>query len=423
MRVALPLLSLLLVGLPAAADLYTWVDERGVTHIVDDPALLPEEARPQTRQGRDGLRGLWSGGVVGPAVPPAPRDAATLQDDRIRRLLRGAIEDLERGEAARATVVLQDVLRLDPSQAEAHWYLALLARMRGRYDSAEVHLRAFLASAGDAHEPWRLAAERKLAELADERRLADGARLAGEDVWVGVSHPHFRVHYDSALGRASADYASTVLRYLEEAHAEVGARLGAVPAEPLGVMLYGKAAYLRAHRHRFTFQTVGFFDGRIHVVSAAHPAGELRALLYHEYAHAVFREQTSADRPFWLNEGLAELTERASRKQSGLSRAERSLLRRRIDAGRWIPLRRLAPSFAGLGDEDARVAYLVATAAAAWIEARSDGPQRRRILEGLGAGRTDDQVLQEVLGLDTERIDAAVVEWILEEFPAARSGL
>ena len=48
--------------------------------------------------------------------------------------------------------------------------------------------------------------------------------------------------------------------------------------KPLRVVVYGKAAYLRAYRQRFSFRTVGFFDGRIHVASAAHPGGELRSL-------------------------------------------------------------------------------------------------------------------------------------------------
>ena len=46
-----------------------------------------------------------------------------------------------------------------------------------------------------------------------------------------------------------------------------------MPLEPLGVVLYGRAAYVRAHAHRFSFQTVGFFDGRIHVVVACHVIG------------------------------------------------------------------------------------------------------------------------------------------------------
>ena len=421
MRCSLLLLGFLTLVLPASGGVYTWVDEDGVTHIVDDPAALPEGARSDAREGRAGLRGLWEEGVVGPTpVPPAPSPSGSgsLQQERARRLIRGAVEDLGRGETARASAALEGVLRSDPNQAEAHWYLALLARQRGRYDSAEVHLRAFLAAAGDHHEPWREAAQRKLAALEDERRLANEANLRRENEWVDVAHPHFRVHYDADLGKASDGYAATVLRYLEEAHGDAARRLGAVPREPLGVVFYGKAAYLRAHRHRFSFQTVGFFDGRIHVVSAAHPAGELRALLFHEYTHAVFREQTAGDRPFWLNEGLAELSERAARGQQGLTRSERSALWRRIEAASWIPLWRLAPSFAGLGDEDARAAYLTATAAARWIEGRTDRDQRGRLLELLGTGASDDEALLEVLGLTTEGIDAAVQEWIRQAFPA-----
>ena len=149
---------------------------------------------------------------------------------------------------------------------------------------------------------------------------------------------------------ASPDFAKTVLRYLQQAREAAKERLGSVPEEPMGVVFYGKAAYLQAHRHRFSFQTIGFFDGRIHVVSAAHPAGELRALLFHEYSHAVFREKTGGDRPYWLNEGLAELSERAALRRTGLTHSERASLRIRIDSGTWIPLLELAPSFSGLDD-------------------------------------------------------------------------
>jgi hypothetical protein len=412
----LPLLLLLLaLPRPAASAVYTWVDEQGVTHIVDDPAALPEAARGAAREGRHEVRGLWDDGVVGPR-PESDSRRGGVEEERLRRLLRGAIEDLERGETARASVALESVLRRDPSRPEAHWYLALLSRQRGRYASAEAHLRAFLAAAGERYDPWRRAAERKLEALEDERRLADASQLSGEDVWLTLSHPHFEVHFDAELARSSDGYPATVLRYLEQAHAALAQRLGAVPAEPLGVKFYGKAAYLRAHRHRFSFQTVGFFDGRIHVVSAAHPAGELRALLFHEYTHAIFRETTGGDRPFWLNEGLAELSERGSRQQPGLSRSERSSLKRRIDAGDWIPLRRLAPSFSGLEDGDARAAYLIATAAAVWLEQRTDGAQRGRLLALLGSGARDDEALDAVIGLDTAALDAAVREWIRGEF-------
>ena len=255
-------------------------------------------------------------------------------------LVRGALDDLRRGETARAAVTLESVLRVDPGNPEAHWYLGLLDRQRGRLDAAQRHLEAFLAQAGDAHEDWRASAERRLAGLRDERRLADEQGAAGPLRLVAAQSPHFRVHYDARLGEASPDYARTVVRYLEEAYHDVVTRLGVAPKEPTGVVLYGKAAYLAAHQHRFSFPTVGFFDGRIHVASAAHPAGELRSLLFHEFTHAVFAERSGGDRPFWLNEGLAELAERVSRGERGLSSSERALLRRRIAAGEWIPLER-----------------------------------------------------------------------------------
>jgi tetratricopeptide (TPR) repeat protein len=297
-RCAFLVLGWLLLVSPVAAETYSWVDEDGVTHLTDDPAAVPPSQR--AGEGREALGGLWDdvrGPLSGAGRPPAPQ---TREEARQRRLLRGVVEDLERGETARASAALMSVLRTDPANPEAHWYLALLDRQRGRYEAAQVHLEAFLTAAGDDLEPWRVSARRRLEELADERRLADARAVKTGDPWLGLSDEHFRVHYDPALGEASPDYARTVMRYLVEARARVGDRLGAVPQEAMGVVFYGKATYLEAHRHRFSFQTVGFFDGRIHVVSAGHPAGELRALLFHEYAHAVYREQTGGDRPYWL---------------------------------------------------------------------------------------------------------------------------
>jgi hypothetical protein len=409
------LLLLLLLASAAAAEPWTWVDEEGVTHIVDDPSAVPESARDRAAQGRQALRGLWDD-VRGP-LDAGESAARGQREQRTLRLIHGAVSDLERGETARAQVALESVLRDEPGQAEAHWYLALLERQRGRYDSAQAHLEAFLASAGDSLEPWRSSAQRRLQALEDERRLAEASPDAGKE-WVPLSSTHFRVYYDAALGRASAGYAKTVMGYLEEARAAVSERLGVLPSEAMGVVFYGKAAYLQAHKHRFSFQTVGFFDGRIHVVSAGHPAGELRALLFHEYTHAVFRERTGGDRPYWLNEGLAEIAERSSQSRGGLTRSELVALRSRIDEGRWIPLRRIAPSFSGLDDSDARAAYLEGLAAAYWIEARSDRAGRARLLARLSQGRKDDDALRELLGLDTDGIDAALRKFVLREFPA-----
>lgn len=392
------------------AETFVWIDEHGVTHISDDPAGVPENARTEDET----LDGLWTE-VRGEPLPRAPRSERT--DARTLRLIRGAVEDLSRGETARASAALEGVLRKAPGNPEAHWYLALLDRQRGRYESARAHLQAFLSAAGDDLEPWRKSARRRLAALEDEAALADPGSARQLGPWQALSNEHFRVSYDPKLAQASPHYAHTVLRYLDEARQAVGESLGAVPQEAMGVVFYGKAAYLQAHRHRFSFQTVGFFDGRIHVVSAAHPAGELRALLFHEYSHAVFREQTGGDRPYWLNEGFAELSERASLNRDGLTRSERLALRSRIDARGWLPLQRLAPSFAGLDDAAARAAYLESAVAAAWIAARTTASQRGQLLALLGTGLDADVALRRVVGVDTVGLDRTLRVEIREEFP------
>ncbi|MGE4607567.1 MAG: hypothetical protein AAEJ52_12575 [Myxococcota bacterium] len=393
----------------STAEIFIWIDQDGLTHISDDPSGVPDAAKTRG----DDLGDLWID-PTGEAVSGVRPDRV---NSRIDRLIQGAIVDLQSGETARATVALEAVLRTAPATPRAHWYLALLDRQRGRYDSARAHLEAFLAAAGDDLEPWRKSAQRRLAALVDEERLADpeGAHSGGP--WRGAVSSHFRVHYDPQLGMASPDFAKTVLRYLQQARETANEQLGSVPEEPMGVVFYGKAAYLQAHRHRFSFQTIGFFDGRIHVVSAAHPAGELRALLFHEYSHAVFREKTGGDRPYWLNEGLAELSERAALRRAGLTRSERAALRIRIDAGTWISLRELAPSFSGLDDAGARAAYLESAAAADWIASRTTPQQREALLEMLGEGKSADAALRESLGVDTAGLDRVVQRSIREEFP------
>jgi Peptidase MA superfamily/Domain of unknown function (DUF4124) len=406
------LLLVLLAPLPAAAELHVFVDGQGVTHITDDPDALPG-GQPATDPGD--LRLLWGGDVLGEPLPPTLGGSSSDADRQVRSL-REALDDLERGETARAAVLLREVLRQQPERAEAHFVLAILEGRRGHLDQAELHLRAFLSSAGDRFDAWRASAERRLAQLDDERRLMESSQ-AGPLRLVHLAHPSFRIQADEALlATGRADFARTVARYLDDVRAFVGAKLGTVPSEPMGVVLYGRASYVRAHGDRFSFQTVGFFDGRIHVVSAAHPAGELRSLLVHEYTHALFREQTGGDRPYWLNEGLAEWNERASQSRPALSRDERTQLRAAIDDGRWLSLERLAPSFSGLDNDDARLAYAISTAAADWLLRHADAAQLARLLHGLGEGRSADEALRAVLHRDTDAIDRAVRAEIRSQF-------
>lgn len=400
----------------APAEHFVWVDERGITNFTNDPEAAPEHLRHAGGSSLDAQRGLWDQWILGTRTG-TPMGSGGSEADRITRLVRGAVNDLRRGETSRAAATLKSVVELDQTRAEAHWYLALLDRQRGRYEASELHLRRFLAHADESLAPYRDSAEKRLRVLRDERRLADESSARGAFELVSRESPHFRIRVDAELDRATADYASTALRFLEEAYGEVSRELGIESEERLGVVFYGRARYDQEHRHRFSFTTVGFFDGQIHVASPAYPSGELRSLLFHECTHALYREQTGGDRPYWLNEGLAERVERLSRHVPGSTYSERALLRARIETGTWIPLRTIALSFSGLSNEDARIAYLESVVVADWIDRQTTREGRRRLLARMGEGFSVDQALYEVLGMDTDGVDQAVREEIQAEFP------
>ena len=83
----------------------------------------------------------------------------------------------------------------------------------------------------------------------------------------------------------------------------------------------------------------------------------------------------------------------------------------------WIPLSSIAESFSGLADDEARNAYLQSVVTVGFVHAKTDVVERRRLLELIGEGFSVDQALHQVMGLDTEGVDAAIRAEIRREFP------
>jgi hypothetical protein len=52
------------------------------------------------------------------------------------------------------------------------------------------------------------------------------------------------------------------------------------------------------------------------------------------------------------------------------------------------------------------------------VEGRTRRDERARLLARLSEGASDDEAFRDVLGLDTDGLDAALRDWILSEFPA-----
>ena len=106
----LALAALLGASNPAAAELQVVVDAEGRTRITDVAPDLPGPLDAATASDVEGLRGLWDDGLVGEPVEGSSDSSG--EADRLRRALRAAVLDAQRGETARASAALEAVLRM-----------------------------------------------------------------------------------------------------------------------------------------------------------------------------------------------------------------------------------------------------------------------------------------------------------------------
>ncbi len=130
------------------------------------------------------------------------------------------------------------------------------------------------------------------------------------------------------------------------------------------MVVYDPAVFDGTYSDQFRFSAVGFYDGVIHVRGDIRVDRRLVRTLHHEYFHAALDAVSAQGRvPAWLNEGLAEWFENLAIGKRHLSSAEHAYLSRANRLGQWAPLSVLSkPTFAGLDDESATLAYLQAYA-------------------------------------------------------------
>lgn len=389
-------------------EVSVWVDPAGGTHLTNQPRPpVPGAARLSPED----LALHWRGRVLGePLRDSAPGGS---EADRFTRSLLAARDDIRRGELRLGLTSLRRLQREHPDRPESAWLLAQVERSRGRLEPARAALVSALSVASPVGEDWRDAAESLLSEIEAE---LEHARLPGSpEAQVEVHESsHFRVSYDHHF--AGRGYGELVLVQLERARAQLWTSLGRVPEDPVEVRVYTRANYLDRYQHRFGFATVGFYDGVIHAVSARHPRDELLALLVHEYAHAIFQQALGGHQPFFLNEGIADRAEERARGRAGPSRGEQ---RRLLDAARdasWIPLASLVHGFGGLEGKRVRLAYLESRAAVGLLFER-DPEGVGRWLARCAAGMQWESALLEVFGLDTEALEAALIQDVRDRFP------
>ena len=109
-----------------------------------------------------------------------------------------------------------------------------------------------------------------------------------------------------------ADYEGTVQAALEHARTSSRTVLGVAREAPTDVILYSREEFALHHGPQAALAVAGFYSqNAIRMNDSAEIDAHVRAVLVHEYTHAVIDEVAAfhGERvPVWLNEGLAEWT-------------------------------------------------------------------------------------------------------------------
>jgi len=218
-------------------------------------------------------------------------------------------------------------------------------------------------------------------KLAPERKdIVDILKRSRREMAVesGMDHGHssrFDLTYDNDV---DSSFALAVLAVLENASNQVGAELGYFPKQRVPVAIYRRADFKIVTDS--PEWSGGAYDGTIRLPfgSLKEVTPQIRAVLYHEYAHVVVFELTRGSCPFWLNEGIAEMF---GRKQYSRELTElESAARKRS----FIDFRKLEGSFASLSVPEANLAYQQSYSLVNYLVDTYGWHRVTRILTGLG---------------------------------------
>jgi len=204
-----------------------------------------------------------------------------------------------------------------------------------------------------------------------------------------------------------------VLDALESAYNSVGADLGHFPTARIPVLLYTKRDYGSVTAG--PDWSGGLYDGKIRlpVGGVTKVTAQMRAVLFHEFAHVLISELTRGNVPTWLNEGIAEIQ---GRKEFAPATAG---LRSGME-GQLLPLATLSGAFTSMPGAQAGLAYQQSHSMVQFMVSRYGWFAVQQILKHLGEQATMEQAAAKALSDWSLDLPGLLREW-RESLPAAES--
>ncbi len=263
---------------------------------------------------------------------------------------------------------------------------------------------------------WRMPRAKKPRKVAWPARFVraegDGGWLyAGED-WEAVRSGDVVVRYLRGF-EATAKLAAALLPAIRQ---RVHLELAIAPASGLAgrvqeVKLYPTMAHLQASIYpSYAAPLAGWNEPgeSIKLLATRRPdAGELAAVLAHEYTHvATFELGPSAnDMPWWILEGVAEAVSAEARGTTPAPRTEiDGRMRARARAGGLVDFDKLADFF-GEAQKHVGAVYEQGHSMLAFVTAHHGRAGRRAWLEKMATGASLSAATREALGTSFEELD------------------
>jgi hypothetical protein len=219
------------------------------------------------------------------------------------------------------------------------------------------------------------------------------------------------VDIDHSTGvRGSRQFERDVLAVLEAGYDRLEDDLGLRPRRRIDVLVYDAAIFDGQFGGLFGFRAAGFYAGVIRVRGDVAVSAALASTLRHELVHAgLDAAAPSLVLPAWLNEGLAEWFEARGLGRRGLGPAEVAALRAAAARGALPSLADLsAPSFAGLSNDAAGLAYLTSYALVDHLARLKGDDAVRELVEGLVRSRDLERSLQRAARMSSLGLEASL---------------
>ena len=221
--------------------------------------------------------------------------------------------------------------------------------------------------------------------------------------------PHFHLRVPEVSG---SHYPTDLARVLEAEHKRLRQWIPVASPDPILVDLFPQADF--SHAYGGSVPIAALYDGRIRV-----PFADLRSLdpdlvtiLTHELAHAMVDQAADEEVPKWFNEGLAQHVEMVQYQLNPIP----DLPAYRFSHLSLPVLEGILQGFAGFQFVD--LAYTQAAWTVHYIEAKHGKGGIHRLIESFGEGLSDEEALQNALGMTLKEFDEAAYRWCLDEAPA-----